>query len=95
MEICDDLHTSIKYSKEEFFYVVASAFACPMVFGVTADRAADPSPDLSHEEQSIVNHLSENFVKWTNPEEVMLGMVGISSYWNKLGKKPVESLVGQ
>lgn len=56
MEICDDLHTSIKYSKEEFLYVIASAFAGPMVYGVTADRAADPSPDLSPEEQIIVNH---------------------------------------
>ncbi|CAH1431383.1 unnamed protein product [Lactuca virosa] len=65
-----------------------------MFYGATTDRAAGPSPELSLEEHGIVSCLSGIFVKWVNPEEIMLGMVGISAYWNKLGKKPMETLVG-
>ncbi|KAL4563550.1 hypothetical protein LXL04_027593 [Taraxacum kok-saghyz] len=30
-----------------------------------------------------------NPVKWTNPDELMLGMAGLSTYWTKLGKQPI------
>lgn len=42
-----------------------------MVYGATANRAAGP-PDLSLEEQRVVDLLSKNFVKWTDLEELML-----------------------
>ncbi|CAH1432516.1 unnamed protein product [Lactuca virosa] len=63
-----------------------------MFNGAIADRAIDYSPDLSLEEQSIADRLSDNFVKWVDPKEIMLGMARISSYWNKLGKKLMETL---
>lgn len=51
-----------------------------MVFGATADRAVDPVPDLSVEERTGVNRLSAIYLKWSNPEEVVLGMAGMSPH---------------
>ncbi|CAH1451940.1 unnamed protein product [Lactuca virosa] len=72
LKICDGLPTSIKYWNEEFFFVHASNFVVRIFYGATADRVADPSPDLSLEEQSIAGRLSENFVKWVDPKDIML-----------------------
>lgn len=63
----------------------ASAFTRQMFFGATFDKAVDPCSYLSLEKQSIATYLLVNFIKWVNPKEIMLGVVGISSYWNKLG----------
>lgn len=95
VEIYDDPSTSIIYYKEEFFFFHAFTFVRPMLYGATADRAVDPSPSLFFEEESVAERLSENFIKWTNHEEIMLGMAGISSYCNKLGKKLVKTLAGR
>lgn len=65
-----------------------------MTYGATVDRVADPSLDLTSEERSTVNLLSENYMKWTYADEVTLGMVGMSSYCNKLGRKPMETFAG-
>ncbi|CAH1430621.1 unnamed protein product [Lactuca virosa] len=94
VEIYDGLLTSIKYWKEEFFFVNDSAFSEPMAYGVTFDRVVNPSPELSLKEQSTADCLLENFVKWIDPKEVMLDMAGIISHWKKLGKKLLETLAG-
>ncbi|CAH1417970.1 unnamed protein product [Lactuca virosa] len=94
VEICDGLPTSIKYWKEEFFFVHVSAFSSPMAYA-TADRAADPSPELSSDEQLITERSSDNFVRWVDPDEVTLGMADMSPHWNRLGKKPMEMLEGK
>ncbi|CAH1438017.1 unnamed protein product [Lactuca virosa] len=92
VEICDGLPTSIKYWTEEFFFIASTAFFGPTAYG---DKAVNPSPDLNPEKQSIVDLLSENYVKWTRVDEVTLGMARMSSYWNKLGRKHVEILAGR
>lgn len=81
------LPTSIKYWKEEFFFVHVSAFSGPMTFSATADSVADPVPYLSHEDWAITERLVKNFVKWIDHEEVVLGMAGMSPLWKKLRKK--------
>ncbi|CAH1426602.1 unnamed protein product [Lactuca virosa] len=58
VEICDGISSSIKYWKEEFFCVHASAFPRPMTYGASVDRATDPAPELTPEEQDIVYRLS-------------------------------------
>ncbi|CAH1445532.1 unnamed protein product [Lactuca virosa] len=95
MELCDGLPTSIKYWKEEFFFVHVFVFSEPMVFGATVDRVVDPVPELSTEEHVLVDRLSENYVKWSDPKEVVVGMDGMNPHWDKLGKNPVETLGGQ
>lgn len=92
VEICDGLPTSIKYWKEELFFVHASALSGPMAYGATTDKVVDPISELSSYEQLITEMLSENFVRWVDPNEVILGMDGMSPHWNCLGKKPVEML---
>ncbi|CAH1421283.1 unnamed protein product [Lactuca virosa] len=83
VEICDGLRTSIKYWKEDIFFVHASTFPGPMVYGASTNRVVGPSPELTLEEQSVVDRLSENFVKCTDTKEIMLGMAEISPHWNK------------
>ncbi|CAH1445589.1 unnamed protein product [Lactuca virosa] len=74
VELCDDLPTSIKYWKDEFFFVDAFTFSGPMAYDATADRATDPVPELSSDEQLITERLSDNFVRWVDPDKEMLGM---------------------
>lgn len=95
VEICDGLPTSIKYWKEEFFFVHASAFSGSMAYDATTDRSADPVPELTFDEQLITKMLSDNFVRWMDPDEAILGMAGMSPHWNCLGKKPMEMLEGK
>ncbi|CAI9275074.1 unnamed protein product [Lactuca saligna] len=90
VEICNGLRTSIKYWKEEFFFVHASSFSSPMAYGATTDRVVDPILKLSPNKQLIAKRLSDNFVKWADPNEAILGMASMSPHWNRLGKKPVE-----
>ncbi|CAH1443887.1 unnamed protein product [Lactuca virosa] len=40
-----------------------------MACGATTDRVADPSPDLTPEEQITADLLSENYVKWNNVDK--------------------------
>lgn len=51
VELSDGLPTSVKWWKEEFFFVDVSAFLGPMVYGATTNRGSDALPDLSAEEQ--------------------------------------------
>ncbi|CAI9271980.1 unnamed protein product [Lactuca saligna] len=62
VELCDGLPTSIKFWKEEFFYVHASAFFGPMEYGAIADKAVDFALELSAEELLITERLASNFV---------------------------------
>ncbi|CAH1421133.1 unnamed protein product [Lactuca virosa] len=80
MELCDVLPTSIKYWKEEFFFVHASSFSDPMAYGATADRVADLVPELSPDELLITERLASNFVRWAVPDEAVLGMAGMSPH---------------
>ncbi|KAL7611776.1 hypothetical protein Lser_V15G06815 [Lactuca serriola] len=84
VELCDGLPTSIKYWKEEFFYVHAFAFSRPKAYGATTDRVADLSPELSPDELLITERLASNFFRWTDPDETVLGMAGMSPHWNRL-----------
>ncbi|CAH1421617.1 unnamed protein product [Lactuca virosa] len=95
VELFDGLPTSIKYWKEEFFFIHASAFSSPMAYGDIADRATDPIPELSSDDQLITERLSDNFVRWVGPNEEMMGMASMSPHWNHLGKKSVEVFEGK
>ncbi|CAI9284126.1 unnamed protein product [Lactuca saligna] len=53
VEICDGLLNSIKYWKEELFFVHVSAFSGPITYDATAGSVADPVPELSPDEQLI------------------------------------------
>ncbi|CAH1426471.1 unnamed protein product [Lactuca virosa] len=92
VEICDDLPTSIKYWKDEFFFVSSTTFSGPMTFNITVGGVAEPSLDLTPEEQSTANLLSENYVKCTDADKATMGMAGMSSYWYKLRRKSIETL---
>ncbi|CAH1437688.1 unnamed protein product [Lactuca virosa] len=91
----DGLTTSIKRWKEDFFFVHASTFAVHMTYGVSADRVADATPELSDDERDIIDRLFVNYVKWSDPNETMLGMASLSSHWNKLRKRPLHTIGGK
>ncbi|CAI9297879.1 unnamed protein product [Lactuca saligna] len=95
VELCDGLPTSIKYWKEEFFFVHSFSFSGPMEYGAAVDRVVDPTLELSPDELLITNRLESNFVRWAVPDEVVLGMAGMSPHWSRLGKKPVEMFEGE
>lgn len=47
-----------------------------MTYGISYDRAPDPTMELTLEELIITNLLSKNFMKWLDAEETMLGWQG-------------------
>ncbi|CAH1426487.1 unnamed protein product [Lactuca virosa] len=57
-----------------------------MAYSASADMPTDPAPELTAQEQDIVDCLLESFTKLSDPEEIIFDMTGISSHWNKLGK---------
>ncbi|CAH1446889.1 unnamed protein product [Lactuca virosa] len=77
VDICDGLATFIKKWKHEFFFVDATVFTGSMCFGGITYRVSEPSPNLSTEEQIIVDRLTTNFVKWAGPDDEMLEMAGL------------------
>ncbi|CAH1422237.1 unnamed protein product [Lactuca virosa] len=86
---------TVRTMKEEFFFVHSSAFSGPIAYDATADKVVDPIPELSPDEQLIMERLSDNFVRWVDPDEAILGMAGVSPHWNRLGKKLVEVFEGK
>ncbi|CAI9269252.1 unnamed protein product [Lactuca saligna] len=81
--------------KEEFFFVHYSAFSRLIKFGDSIETGLEPVPDSTNKERDIVEYLSANFVKWFSPDETMLWMDGLTSYWNKLGKQQVQKVAGK
>ncbi|CAI9271604.1 unnamed protein product [Lactuca saligna] len=65
-----------------------------MVFGAIVDRIVDPVPDSSAEQRTVVDFLSENYMKWFDPEEVVLGMAAknrsLSSLSEWLNSDPID-----
>ncbi|CAH1413555.1 unnamed protein product [Lactuca virosa] len=72
IEICDGLPTSIKKCKIKFFFVDAFAFGLPMQFESRLNRDHDSNPELTIDEQSTVDPLVANYVKWYDPNDSTL-----------------------
>ncbi|KAL4575780.1 hypothetical protein LXL04_011866 [Taraxacum kok-saghyz] len=92
-DIGDCFPSSIKNWKPEFLFVDAAEFNADMSFGEHKNRTMDHPPELSAEQKQIVDQMVVNTVKWSDPDEVTLGMAGLSSYWTGRGKQPI-CLVG-
>ncbi|KAL4575118.1 hypothetical protein LXL04_021959 [Taraxacum kok-saghyz] len=92
-DIGDCFPSSIKNWKPEFLFVDAKEFDADMSFGEHKNRAVDHPPELSVVQKQIVDQMVVNTVKWSDPDEVTLGMAGLSAYWASLGKQPI-CLVG-
>ncbi|KAL4586614.1 hypothetical protein LXL04_011254 [Taraxacum kok-saghyz] len=92
-DIGDCFPSSIKNWKPEFLFVDAKEFATDMSFGEHKNKAVDHPPELSVEQKQSVDQMVVNTVKWSDPDEVTLGMAGLSTYWTSLGKQPI-CLVG-
>ncbi|KAL4555041.1 hypothetical protein LXL04_037652 [Taraxacum kok-saghyz] len=88
-DMCDGLPSSIKKWKPEFMFVDAKEFGAGMTFGEHKNRAVDHPPELSVEQKLLADQMVANSVKWSDPDEVMLGMAGLSTYWAGLGKQPI------
>ncbi|CAH1422144.1 unnamed protein product [Lactuca virosa] len=74
VELCDGLPSSIKYWKEEFFFVHASAFSGPMVYDATADRAAD-RPGAIARQATIKGETIGQFCSMSGPRRSDAGYV--------------------
>ncbi|CAI9291615.1 unnamed protein product [Lactuca saligna] len=83
IDIYDGLSKSIKKCKYEFFLVDASAFPSPMKLGNLDDQESDSDPELSLIEKTVVDRLSVNYMKWSDPDEGVLEMVGLENAWAK------------
>ncbi|KAL4578389.1 hypothetical protein LXL04_014512 [Taraxacum kok-saghyz] len=94
-DICDGLPTSIKRWKPEFLFVSDKEFSADMVFGEHKNRAVDHPPELTAEQKVLSDQMVVNAVKWSDPDEVMLGMAGLSTYWAGLGKQPILVIGGK
>ncbi|KAL4569161.1 hypothetical protein LXL04_024792 [Taraxacum kok-saghyz] len=55
------------------------------------NRTVDHPPELTPAQQLLV----VNHVKWSDPDELMLGMAGLSTYWAGLGKQPIFMVDGK
>ncbi|KAL4574893.1 hypothetical protein LXL04_021733 [Taraxacum kok-saghyz] len=88
-DICDGIPSSIKRWKPEFIFVDVGEFSPDMDFGDHKNRAVDYPPDLTSAQQVLIDQMMANPVKWSDPDELMLGMAGLSSYWTNLGKQPI------
>ncbi|KAL4582713.1 hypothetical protein LXL04_007272 [Taraxacum kok-saghyz] len=86
-DICDGLPTLIKRN-----YDIPrrdKEFSTDMIFGEHKNRAVDHPPELTAEQKVLADQMVVNAVKWSDPDEVMLGMAGLSTYWTGLGKQPI------
>ncbi|KAL4572952.1 hypothetical protein LXL04_019741 [Taraxacum kok-saghyz] len=88
-DICDGIPSSIKKWKPEFIFVDAKEFSPDMEFSDHKNRAVDHPPELTTAHHLLVDQMVANPVKWSDPDELMLGMAGLSTFWTKLGKQPV------
>ncbi|KAL4574618.1 hypothetical protein LXL04_021453 [Taraxacum kok-saghyz] len=94
-DICDGIPSSIKKWKPEFICVDAGEVSPNMVFGNHKNRAVDHPPDLTSAQQVLIDQMVANPVKWSDPDELMLGMAGLSSYWTSLSKQLVFMVGGK
>ena len=88
-DIIDDLPSSVKRWKPEFFFVTAAAFDKDMQFGDTQSRESDPPPKLTDFEKKLVKKMPRHPVKWAEPDEVLLGMADLSPAWKNAKKRPL------
>ena len=89
VELCLGLPSSIKNWKSEFFFIKSSAYPGTMQMGVIAARSSDRLGKLSVEGQGVVDRIAANALWWTDPDEVTLGLAGLSPYWDSLNPKPL------
>ncbi|KAL4584901.1 hypothetical protein LXL04_009511 [Taraxacum kok-saghyz] len=94
-DICDGIPSSIKKWKPEFIFVDAKQFSPDMVFGDHKNRAVDHPPKLTSAQQCLIDQMVAHPVKWSDPDELMLGMAGLSTYWTSLGKQPIFMVGGK
>ncbi|KAI3764935.1 hypothetical protein L2E82_14952 [Cichorium intybus] len=59
-----------------------------MEFGMTKGRPADLPPTLSETQGANAALLEDNAIRWVDPNEIILGMAGISPSWNEKRKRP-------
>ncbi|KAL4564951.1 hypothetical protein LXL04_029029 [Taraxacum kok-saghyz] len=93
-DICDGIPSSIKKWKPEFIFVDAKEFSPDMEFGDHKNRVVDHPPELTTAQHLLVDQMVANPVKWSDPDELMLGMAGLSTFWTKLGKQPRRKFTG-
>ena len=89
VELCLGLPSSIKNWKSEFFFIKSSAYPDTMQLGIIGARSSDRLRKLSMEEQGVVDQIAANALWWTDPDEVTLGLAGLSPYWDSLNPKPL------
>ncbi|KAL4588279.1 hypothetical protein LXL04_001162 [Taraxacum kok-saghyz] len=94
-DICDRLPSSIKKWKPEFLFVDVKEFSPNMVFGEHKNKAVDHPPELTPAQQLLIDQMVVNPVKWSDPDELMLGMAGLSTYWAGRGKQPIFMVGGK
>ncbi|KAL4568738.1 hypothetical protein LXL04_024353 [Taraxacum kok-saghyz] len=83
-DICDGIPSSIKKWKPEFIFVDAKELKPDIDFGDHKNRAVDHPPELTAAQHVLVDQMVANPVKWSDPDELMLRMAGLSTYWTKL-----------
>ena len=90
------LPSSVRCWKDEYFFVSSEVLGKELV---PADDAAcgtmDSPPFLSPEEATVAELLSQHWVKWIDPDEIILAMAGLSPKWESMGKRPTLSAGGQ
>ncbi|KAL4554520.1 hypothetical protein LXL04_039351 [Taraxacum kok-saghyz] len=94
-DICDGIPSSIKKWKPEFIFVDAKQFSPGMAFADHKNRAVDHPPELTSAQQCLIDQMVAHPVKWSDPDELMLGMAGLSTYWTGLGKQPIFMVGGK
>ncbi|KAL4571396.1 hypothetical protein LXL04_018155 [Taraxacum kok-saghyz] len=87
-ELCLGLSNSLKKWKPEFFFVKSEAYPFPMTISDLSSRKSDPIPELTANERVLVDRYSSYALWWTDPDEVILGLAGLSPYWDSLDPKP-------
>jgi len=86
--ICIGIPDSVKKWKEDFFLVRSGAFYEGMDFTLLKGRDPDTAPELTTEQSSFVNKLTSFVAKWTDPDEVLLGMADLSPVYLERNVRP-------
>ncbi|KAL4554076.1 hypothetical protein LXL04_039803 [Taraxacum kok-saghyz] len=50
---------------------------------------------ITSAQQCLIDQMVAHPVKWSDPDELMLGMAGLSTYWTSLGKQPIFMVGGK
>ncbi|CAH1426554.1 unnamed protein product [Lactuca virosa] len=94
IEISDKLPTSIKKWKTEFFFVDASPFGVPTHFENLLNRDHDSNLELTIDDQSTIDSLVANYVKWSDPNDSILELVGLEGVLYIVGRPLAPALRG-